>query len=256
MIINTDFHQRYDNLARQNRDTQVVYNRYEQVCPMHRHRGSSYNDNHILYTNSKKEEVVVDFPKEIRDVAGSSSWLLSFKVDEAEYLSAVLLFCGTVYLVLQEEKQACFSHYTTRKQKLIYNPDLDDLVFRNDRNKKAFVDSWNYIKDYNFTEIHRKLESPVILVGGITGAKVLDEYSVNFDTSEVTVNANLDAIKWYQVMDVWNTYEKIYTYLSGVLCLNNKDLIEISDKNRLTGHGFDAKISFRHPVKLRGKNEN
>ncbi len=252
MIINTDkdFHQRYDNLARQHRDTQVVYNRYEQVCDMLRRRGSSYNDNHILYTNFKKEQITVDFPKEITDVAESSSWLASFKINETEYLSAVLLFCGTVHLVLQEKEKYDYSLHYSKKQRIIYNPDLDDLVFRNKFHKKDFIDSWNYIKNYDFLEIHRKLESPIVLIGGITGGKILGEYSVNFDTSKVTVNANLDAIKWYQVADVWNTYEKLYAYLSGVLCLNGKDVIEVSDENKLTGHGFDSKISFRHPVKL------
>ena len=40
-------------------------------------------------------------------------------------------------------------------------------------------------------------------------------------------------------------FQEIEMYISGVLGINNKPTVEISDKNKIVGRGFDLKYSFR-----------
>ena len=248
MIINTDFHSYYDTLAKQNMDSTVVYNRYSQKCDIEFERYSKY----VYSTSPESFTCVAEFVNSatqrvrVTVPAICNSLLRShIRVGGVGCSSAVLLFCGVPYFGFLKNKAT-----TPLKNILFYNPDNTSLsdAYRDDISR--YVSARDYASQFDFSQLHHDLESPVILLGGSVGCRIVgNEYGLSFNPGVLHINPNLDGLKFFKVLDSWRTYDKLYSYLSGVLNLNQKPLIEVSDVDKLTGHGFDTKISFRHPVK-------
>lgn len=60
----------------------------------------------------------------------------------------------------------------------------------------------------------------------------------------LTINPRLESLYFMKVMDPATAFQEIYSYKSGVLGNNEKEVINISDKDKLQQHGFD-KYSFK-----------
>lgn len=232
MIINTDFRQYYDALAKQNVDKTVVYNRHSQICTLDFHRRGS----NLLTTRfiaNEGEEVIVQFPKEVKNILQYRN----FHIDGHYYESAILLFCGTPHFIFQR-------YHDYNRFPLLYNVAFEKLkTFYGETNVEYYKFREEFIK-LEFSKIHHLFNSPIILLGGHS----YDIFGGKFSGNYLHVNPNLDALRFYSQLDVWQTYNAVYSYLAGVLT-TNKETIMVSDKDKILGHGFDPKISFRHPVK-------
>jgi hypothetical protein len=57
-------------------------------------------------------------------------------------------------------------------------------------------------------------------------------------------NGSLSDVKFYKLMDPFTIYQELDMYISGVLGQQAKEIITISDKDRIPQHGFDE-YSFR-----------
>lgn len=55
----------------------------------------------------------------------------------------------------------------------------------------------------------------------------------------------LSDINFQKIVDPFTAYQEVQAYMFGVLGGNEKQIVEISDKSKLTKHGFDVKSSFR-----------
>ena len=70
----------------------------------------------------------------------------------------------------------------------------------------------------------------------------------------LTINPILKQFDFQTVLDPMTCYQEITMYLSGVLGCSCPTTVEVADKYRIDGHGFD-KWSFRKlPTKHKGKN--
>ena len=58
----------------------------------------------------------------------------------------------------------------------------------------------------------------------------------------------LKDVQFYRVKDSFTAMQELSMYLGGVIPQQEKEIISISDKDRIAQHGFD-KLSFRHPFK-------
>lgn len=59
------------------------------------------------------------------------------------------------------------------------------------------------------------------------------------------INGNLKLVEFFKLFDPFMAFQEIEMYITGVLGINNKPMVEISDKDKIAGHGFDPKYSFR-----------
>jgi hypothetical protein len=57
-------------------------------------------------------------------------------------------------------------------------------------------------------------------------------------------NDSLSSFKFYKLMDPYTVYQELDMYISGVLGQQARDVVNISDKDRIYQHGFDE-YSFR-----------
>jgi hypothetical protein len=59
-------------------------------------------------------------------------------------------------------------------------------------------------------------------------------------------NFPLSELQFYKLMDPYQIYQELDMYVCGVLGQQAKEIVQISDKDRINQHGFD-KYSFRKP---------
>lgn len=70
------------------------------------------------------------------------------------------------------------------------------------------------------------------------------DYNIN-GGHNLIINGSLKDIQFYKHVDTAEAFQEIEMYITGVLGINNKPMVEISDKHKIVGHGFDPKWSFR-----------
>lgn len=64
----------------------------------------------------------------------------------------------------------------------------------------------------------------------------------------VTFLPTLKDYQFYKVKDAFTAMQELSMYIGGVIPRQEKEVVTISDKDRIAQHGFD-KLSFRHPFK-------
>lgn len=60
------------------------------------------------------------------------------------------------------------------------------------------------------------------------------------------LNARLEMLQFFRVKPVFDAYQEIYQYISGVLGVNAPKMVVLSEKDKIKKAGFD-KMSFRKP---------
>jgi len=100
------------------------------------------------------------------------------------------------------------------------------------------------------SDIFHKEKVPVFVLK--ENRNIKERYYVN---TTITLNPKLSDYGFYKVKDTFSAYQEISQYISGVLGVNKKDLIEVSNKDQIIKKGFDLKTSFRNPVTFRQLNK-
>ena len=62
------------------------------------------------------------------------------------------------------------------------------------------------------------------------------------------INPNLKNYEFYKIFDTFQAFQEIQMFLGGVLGAGEKNIIEVEDKYKIAGHGFN-KWSFRRESK-------
>lgn len=150
------------------------------------------------------------------------SWTPLYQKDVHRYL---MFFCGTTY----------------------------NLYTRNDGIFKYSV-SGEMLEDYKEERLFGERVDNFTIPQHIQ--KELEEYShklkcpyfiLNVEDREVCINTwpVLSDYQFQQAVDPYTAYQEIEQYMFGVLGGHSGGVVEISDKSKLTKHGFDSKLSFR-----------
>jgi hypothetical protein len=181
----------------------------------------------------------------------------------SEFDYSVILFCGQVFPCIQVKTLQ--ERYTvTRGEFSIFNMETydkyqklvrEDLGFKGSPRWPAFRSKadWfdqvktdrdsmeKYFEGLNSLDsgfIHRELNAPII--------HVRHEPSRNsYGRRVFEANPQLKGLGFQSVKDPFTAYQELDSYLSGVMGVETRPPVEISDVHRLEGHGFDKKTSFR-----------
>lgn len=78
----------------------------------------------------------------------------------------------------------------------------------------------------------------------------------NYSRPYFMTNPPLGDYEFYRVFSAAQTFQEIQMYIQGVLGNKEKEIVEISEKNKLQQHGFDPKWSFRNPCPPNRKKGN
>lgn len=178
---------------------------------------------------------------------------------------AIVLFCGQVFgvIILQNGAYKPETFLVTKEEdfetyRKIYEDSLGSMARnwpRLDPKANCYRSPQSYavrgfsgflddIKGIDAECYHREFNSPILLITSspksYQGSDGRWKYMVS-----VYRDAQLKEFGFHKVKDAFTAYQEIDSYLSGVLGVEFKPPVEISDVHRLEGHGFDKKTSFR-----------
>lgn len=157
-----------------------------------------------------------------------------------QYETYILGICGKLYPLLVNtirKKTGVYSHETYSE--FIYDINIIEEYY-NQYNKSHYSwrkSNWSIYKDYltstKVQDLFFKHNTPIFILG----AKTLKE--INFN-----INPILKDIEFFKVMDPFTIFQEIEMFISQQLCTEITSS-NISDKDKIVGHGFDPKWSFR-----------
>jgi hypothetical protein len=178
-----------------------------------------------------------------------------------------VLFCGKAYryvFVREEYKNPCYRDGTGAWNKLHYFYDYKEL--------EEFLQSYGkLVKDIyrrkfltDELEYARKLEAflsqqgtdeveDLLVKHRIVTARQI--YSHDLHRWYWESNSPLKDCKFFKIKDPYTAFQELDMYISGVLGQQAKEVVNISDKDRIYQHGFD-KYSFRKLPEEKGKKQN
>ncbi len=170
----------------------------------------------------------------------------------------IIGFCGKLYV-------GC-KLYSVGKNKLPYGGkelittityDLDCLknIIETYAWSGNFEDNLNYILTYNPIEFFREFNAPVFVYDNDYGRTYVPIGSWR-NNRKFIINPLLKEYEFYKVFNAVQAFQEISMFLSGVLGTEEKEIVEVADKYKIAGRGFD-KWSFRKmPEKNRKKNKH
>lgn len=157
---------------------------------------------------------------------------------EYDYGYFIVGFCGKSYIGFKQIKK---SKQLLNNNKLEYVPesvfityDLNEFINVYEKTQKRelgddVVNYYNDIKNINALEINRQYNTPIWI----------------YEKEHFYVNPKLSDFDFYKVFDAFTAFQEISMFIGGVLGNKEKDVIQVSDKNKIEQHGFDYKWSFR-----------
>lgn len=186
------------------------------------------------------EELEIDMPHPI-----------SYRVNN----TGLLGFCGKFYPYIHR----AYESYTNEKTRQLI-PEQHFYFYSLDEYKKSdfykqdisYKYRWNRLKEEDFVNFfnHWKDSDKPFVELDAPYFKVKSFNSVHQSTKGIAItNPNLMAMQFGKVMDAPTAFQTIQFYLTNQL-VKTKEILEVEDKYRISGHGFD-KHSFRHPTKLK-----
>ncbi len=156
-------------------------------------------------------------------------------------------FCGKLYIGW---KLYSIDKTTNRYDNVIttITYDLEHMksLFEPKSWNSNFLDDYNFITNYDATELFRTLKTPCFVFDYDYGRTYVNTIRYHWETSynKFIINPLLKDYEFPKLFDAFQAFQEIQMYLSGVLGSNEKDIIEVSDKDKIASHGFD-KWSFR-----------
>jgi hypothetical protein len=224
MFIVSKFRDYYDSVSSFGIDKSIVYNRQESYIENRRH---PFCKNEIISGKYGKH----------------SSYLLSiFSYKERSYRwqnrlelkPYHIFFCGKIYIVY--EKIECYDG--NNRTEILYKEE-DLLKAFEDKKIKLSKDSLKQIsnmylffneKDCTFANIDYK--SPCLMY--------------DFNKEKLLINPCLADFEFYRVVDSASAFQSIQSFISGVMGVGEKPMIEIKENDKIVSKGFN-KWSFRNP---------
>lgn len=173
----------------------------------------------------------------------------------------VIGFCGKLYVgyELTYEYTSKVNFSTVTQTKVVY--DQEELLSllspkdRKDQAKKIF----DYYQKFNQRE-HRELfidyHIPVFVFDW--GTSIPADLNVKDERGNIPyfiTNPKLSGYEFFKIFNPFLTFQEIQMFLQGVLGSLEKELITVSEKDRVKQHGFD-KWSFRNPDPPKRKQKN
>jgi hypothetical protein len=209
MRIISKFHDYYDSVMRMGMDKECIYLRDTKEIEIPK----DHNDVRISGRRNKNQGDIADITRD----------------------KVIIGFCGNIYPLIIEKKEKDYC-----SPELIYH-------YKESEYTQKYIGRWYntisfFDKDWSkYKKIFVDYKTPVFII------LIIDRISNN--NRSLLLNPRLSDYNFQSIKDPYTAYQDIYMYISGVLGINQKELIEISDKNRIEKHGFD-KWSFRKKGKI------
>lgn len=158
---------------------------------------------------------------------------------KSKYESAhgfIVGFCGKLNLgwqLVYKEKEWVFDHMEeVTKIDIIYSYENAKKYLKADYWRSNLGDDIKYVMNYDPIDVFREFKTPIF---------VYDSYRRD---DAFIINPILKEFEFYKVVDPFTAFTELQMFISGVLGVGEKEIIEVADKYKIGQHGFD-KWSFR-----------
>ncbi len=171
----------------------------------------------------------------------------------------VIGFCGVLFPIVEVREllstkfeithlynsQQCLEYL---EQKKIPTKSLPKRYYRSYYRRRDFSIQdkslvENFYKDLGWTKlvpVFQEYKVPVFLYG--VGFGVQQKHR-----AALVLNPKLETYKFARAKDPSSAFQDIYMYISGVLGVDTKPMIEIADKYKQAAKGHDGEYSFKKP---------
>ena len=170
------------------------------------------------------------------------------KYEKAKFF--LIGFCGKLYLgwrllySVEEFDVEKGAMTKVPKVDIIYGYENVKDFIRGGFWRHNFKDDVEYVLNYDPINMFREINAPVFVYDNDAVIKRGD-YGRQLNSGIFIVNPILKDFEFYKVVDTFQAFQEISMFLGGVLGRGEKEIVEVSDKNKITQHGFDYKWSFR-----------
>jgi len=241
-IVNKEFHDYYDRCMAYGIDMSVVYDRkYSELEP----------DNNLVKESNK---FLKNIPTRFyQSYSNGISEEVRGRNNRYVFESGVLGFCGIIYPFLRiniTKDRGCTYEYETdyifdyetyaeflNKRKIKKNAIL--------HNMKGMEEFFTQMEDIDF---FFKIKNPIFM-------NIPFFYNRSYTKDrKLLINPNLSEYKFYKVVDSMTAFQKISSFLSGVLGGVHPPILEVSDEVKKHKAGFGHKYAFKkEPTKRKIK---
>jgi hypothetical protein len=208
----------------------------------------------VMKTGMDREVVYV---RENKEIELEESYGVDFSTQNSPRYSnielVILGYCGKIYKIY-----TVTTSLNTEKEKHVFH---DFESFRKFMMRYQIASKWDFEKrryypsDYQkfealdgsrLIELFHKYQTPLFIVSHI------HRYRTKSKTT-LTLGPCLKDLEFYQIKDTYAAYQDIFQYVAGTLNRPENKMVEISDEDKVSKHGFD-KWSFRKlPTKKKDK---
>lgn len=224
MLIVSKFRDYYDSVSSFGIDKSVVYNRHDSYIEMKRH---PFCKNEIISGKYGRPSSLIlsIFSYDLR----SSRWQ-----DRLQLNPYHIFFCGKLYTVYVK-----IDNYDgISRREIIYKEEDLFKVFEDKKIKlykneiKKISDMYLSFNEKDCTFANIDYKSPCLMY--------------DFDREKLLINPCLSEFEFYRVVDSASAFQSIQSFISGVMGIEEKPMIEIKEKDKIVSKGFN-KWSFRNP---------
>jgi len=227
MLIVSNFHDYYDTSAVHGIDKTVVYDRITSEL--------SEDPNTYTLRDPRKH-----YSTAYTDLPGG-------RYNGSEWSTLHIVgFCGKLYV--------CLEHHLGVDTKYYWGDDAVGLIKdgvkptgykrfkRFDRNRVQQLCDW-------ITSMHGRTDLSLFVRHRVP-AFVYCVYSNSpgsYSKRNLTINPRLSDIGFQKIRGSAEAFSDIYGFIGGVLGVNDREIVVVSDKDKLASRGFDPTWSFRNP---------
>lgn len=250
----------YDSVLGYGVDESIVYKRETSIVDIYNQSCASlfspYSESRPNNEYGKLPEGLKVLLKKLNKSSFDNQMKIIDKGKEVYVTCSYILFCGDVIPVLKISGSWKIHPRATEEQRYTYGnfeefaysmadfvkilglffdkEFIEDYLSSNKRwsdtkRRHAYQAFFNVGYGLSVENIHHEIDCPVIQI----------------KSKGYVLNPVLKELKFAKKHDPFTTYQKLEQFISGVLGGISPKVVEIADIDRLVGHGFDKKVSFR-----------
>ena len=252
----------YDSVLGYGIDNTVIYKRKEAEFQVVKYRWA--NDSILSKTISGREpDYFRTMPKQLQSIliklhetSLKRAFELEFKNSKLTIIGRYMIFCGEVIPFVRvfgkqgyypDEKE--INEFFYSKDKLI--DFLSDLF--TEKNVAKYLKKTSMFSDKTREQSLSEFFSGANAIEAEDLHHALDCPVLEINKNGYVTNPVLKERGFARKYDPFTTYQKLEHFISGVLGGQSPKMVEIADIDRLVGHGFDKKMSFRKENKIKNQ---
>lgn len=152
----------------------------------------------------------------------------------------IIGFCGRLYPMLAIE------HWGPNGETVVsHSYDIDDIEVLHKKHCSTFYPFYlykNLLTDRRVLDLFVKHKTPIFR---LAGAEVNLWGRPQKEGRNLELNPELKQFGFFRIVDAYTAFQEVEMYISGVLGVDSQKPVEVSDRSKIEGHGFDYRTSFR-----------